>query len=170
MERIEKQIVVVTYRSSLHPEIVTSDENAANYAIAWADERPVAWDVVRSCKSAARGRSSSKYMGCERGDSPSGALSRVRTLRSNSERDDLFGWSARFTMEHYRDKGFRGGFFRQFDGQYDRGAAVLDYTPDTLDEVISRFVEWCGSTFHTASVKIDDKVVRTFEQSRGNRS
>jgi len=159
MERIEKQIVVVTYRSSLFPEFETSSESVAT-DIAWADENPDAWDIVRGSKSAAYGKKSSKYMGCERGDEPRDVISRLRTFRRELERNEFFGWSARFTMEHYRDKGFRGGLFQQFDGQYDRGCAVLDYTPETLDNVVDAFLAWCGTTFNTVAVTVDGKVVR----------
>jgi hypothetical protein len=158
------------YVSSVLPEI---DVTADNYAkvIEWADATPNVWAIVRGNKSAHWGRNSSTYVAYGRGESAEGACHRASvlmayaTLGRASEahgvpESDLFGWSARFTIEHYKDKGFRGGFFQQFDGQYQRGCISLDYTPSTLDLVIDRFVDWCGKMFTTREVWIDKKVVR----------
>jgi hypothetical protein len=44
---------------------------------------------------------------------------------------------------------------------------MLDYTPKTLDEVVQRFYDWCNSgpcRYPTVAIKIDDKVVKTFEK------
>ena len=81
---------------------------------------------------------------------------------------DIFGWRARFTLEHYRCKGFGGGCFQQHDGQYNRSCLNLDYTPDTLDEVIERFLAWCdvGYKFPTASVSVNGKTIRKFKVPR----
>lgn len=58
----------------------------------------------------------------------------------------IWGWRARFTFEHYGHKGFRGGFFQRFDGRYDRDCMSLDYTPETLAQVVRNFMQWASST------------------------
>lgn len=69
-------------------------------------------------------------------------------LKNEIERDDPFwGWRAKFTLKHYGSKGFRGGYFQQFDGKYSRGCADLDYTPATRDEVLDRFLAWCNAGY-----------------------
>lgn len=75
-------------------------------------------------------------------------------------REPLWQWRAKFTLAHASDKGFKGGFFQLFDGKYDRSCLNLDYTPETKDEVIERFLEWCDPYYVKHSVKIDKKVVR----------
>ena len=45
-----------------------------------------------------------------------------------------------------KDKGFTGGFFQRFDGRYDRDCMTLDYTPETLAQVVRNFMQWAGTT------------------------
>jgi hypothetical protein len=163
--------------SSVYPDIDVTD---AGYVpvIEWADATPNAWDVVRENRSAPWGRKSSEYMGCGHGESAEDVcyraghfmnyvtLGRASKLHGKSG-DDFFGWRARFTLTHYKDKGFRGGFFQQWDGEYTRGCHDLDYTPKTLDEVINRFVEHCRfdrPDFVTREVWINKKPVRVYTE------
>lgn len=167
MQRTET-VQRVLYYSAVHPELVTDDPHLGK-VIEWADANPVVWKIVRNNKSKVFGKSSSEYMGSSRGDAPDAVLCRASHFRQQiephfdppaSQKPATFWmWRAKFTLEHYEDKGFRGGFFHQWDGTYDRGCANLDYTPKTLDEVIGRFVEWCGSTFETVEVRVDKKPV-----------
>jgi hypothetical protein len=177
MKTTETTHVVVTYTSEICPEVFSTNP-ADGEIIAWGDAHPVAWKIVTGTRSKPFGKNASTYMGCQRGDLPGSALSRLRTFRSELEcsgcnkffsspqTPPTLTWRARFTMDHYKDKGFRGGFFQQFDGTYNRGCAYLDYTPVTLDEVVARFVAWCGLPFPTCAVKIDGKVIRTYDVPR----
>jgi hypothetical protein len=162
---------VTRYISDVVPEVVGDCEVDAE-VIAWADANPVVWKIVMGTRSKVFGKNSSTYMGFERGDSPTAVLARVSYLKdvtsapdTTSLHENIFAWRARFTIEHYTDKGFKGGFFQQFDGTYDRGSMCLDYTPKLLDEVVKHFLEWCdvGYKFPTASVKLDKAVIRTFK-------
>lgn len=163
------------YVSEVHPEIDVTD---ACYVpiIEWADATPNAWAVVRERKSAPWGRDSCTYIACGRSDRPedvcyrAGQLMNYATLgRASAEHglppDDFFGWRARFTLAHYRDRGFRGGYFQQYDGKYTRGGHDLDYTPATLDEVVNRFVEHCQLVrpdLSTREVWVNKKPVRVY--------
>jgi hypothetical protein len=175
---------ITTYVSDVVPEVVGVGDVAAS-TIAWADANPVVWKIVTGTRSKAFGNNSSTYAGYERGDSPTAVLARASYLKDvTSETDttelhetlgtlqrrrvvpNIFVWRVRFTIEHYNDKGFKGGLFQQFDGTYDRGSMYLDYTPKTLDTVVNHFLEWCNtgpSRFPTAAVKLDTKVIKTFK-------
>ena len=148
------------YASEAHPEIETESKELGD-VIAWADAHPTAWKIVTGTRSAPFGRESSTYMGFQRGPSPQAALARVTTLMKQAKAvdgssDSIFSWRARFTLEHYGDNGFKGGFFVQHDGQYERGSLDLDFTPETLDEVVQRYVSWCGGHFDIKEVLIKD--------------
>jgi hypothetical protein len=172
MKRSSTTVERVVFRSDLRPEISTSSEELAK-AIAWADANPAAWAVVLQTRSAAFGKNSSTYIGCARGDGVGPAVDRVAHFAFECQRDDedFWRWRARFTLAHYHDKGFKGGFFRQWDGQYSRGCCYLDYTPATLEEVIDRFVLWCGDRFLTREVRVDDeKAVRVFTQEEAEKN
>jgi hypothetical protein len=171
LKRTEETQVLVWFSSEIHPEIRTRREDLAE-VIEWADANPKVWRIVRENKSKAFGQKSSMYLGYQRGPSPSAALDRatrfgeiVKLERSGSV--SIFTWSARFTLENYGAKGFKSGFFRQFDGTHDRGCCYLDYTPETLNIVIDRFLQWCGNTFETQEVRVDGKTVRTVTRNRG---
>jgi hypothetical protein len=164
VKTLKEQITITRYVSDVDPALVSESPIIAE-TIEWADANPVVWKIVRGTRSAPFGKNASTYLGSGRGDSPSSAIYRAGHLRAESLRKDFWGWRARFALEHYGDKGFRGGFFQQFDGQYNRGCCDLDYTPDTLDEVIAQFVEWCGPLFETREVRIDGKSVRVFRRS-----
>lgn len=164
MKTHEHVVKSIVYSSDVVPEIVGAGEYDAE-VIAWADAKPVVWKIVMGTRSKPWGKNASTYMGFERGDSPRGALARAGHMRCALQEPGIWGWRARFTIEHYTDKGFKGGFFQQFDGTYDRGSMYLDYTPKTLDTVINHFIEWCdvGYKFPTAAIKLDKKIIKTFK-------
>jgi hypothetical protein len=60
---------------------------------------------------------------------------------SPGEEFDIWHGSAKFTLQHYTDKGFKGGHFQAF-GQRINRCNILDYTPETLPEVVQRFLAW----------------------------
>lgn len=155
------------YVSDVDPTIRTLEEPYGKI-IALADAQPIVYDIARQTKSKAWGKKANRHGGDGSSDAIEYMLHRAGTIlryasarfgRTPRAADDFFVWSARFTIEHYKDKGFRGGFFQQHDGTYSRGCTTLDYTPATLEEVIERFLKWCGSTFVTHAVTLDDKVV-----------
>jgi hypothetical protein len=150
----------IVYSSSVLPKVRTTNEELSR-TIAWADGLKVVWKIVSSSRSAPFGKNASTYLGFERGDSPAAVLARAHTMRELFILpDSIFAWRARFTITRYEDKGFRGGYFQQWDGAYYRGCLYLDYTPETREEVIDRFVFWCGGTFETRAVMIDNKLAR----------
>jgi hypothetical protein len=157
---------ILYYRSSVVD--VETESIAMVPFIEWADANPIAWKIVMDSKSKAFGINSTNGGN----SSSSGVLPRLEFLKCESERADPFwGWRARFTLEHYMEKGFKSGFFQQWDGTYHRGCSSLDYTPATLDEVVSRFLAWCdigwrqdGYHFHfpTVEVRLNKKTIRTY--------
>jgi len=158
------------YSSDVCPDVVTRDEREAEL-IRWADSFcPIVWKIITTNKSKAFGKDSSFYLGGRHTQMSSATiLDHLKAFKGELERKqedvsypiDFYTWKAHFTLEHFNDKGFTGGFFKQWDGTYDRGCSVLDYTPATLPEVIQRFIQWCGNSFETRAVKVDDKVVWT---------
>jgi hypothetical protein len=173
MKSAERIIRVTDYTSEVLP-FVTTTNPALAAVIEWADANPVVWRIVTSTRSKSFGKNSSVYMGCSRGSEPGQILDRVATFKHEVQRvappgqtygNEFWRWRANFTLEHYDDKGFKGGFFQQYDGGYDRGCCYLDYTPKTLEAVIDRFVAWCAGaaavSWHpTVEVRIDGKCVR----------
>jgi hypothetical protein len=83
-----------------------------------------------------------------------------RYLNPNS----IFPWRARFTLDHYRDKGFRGGFFQQWDASFPRSCLTLDYTKDTLEEVIDRFCGWMDPYYRSVRVTLNGEAIHTLEE------
>jgi hypothetical protein len=155
---------------------IQTDNERLTEVIEWADKNPIVWKIITETRSKAFGRNSCFYFGCDQKSMESGAiLSRAAHLKNELERprvydgrqapiDDFHLWKVKFTLEHYKDKGFRGGFFQQIDPQnYSRGCSYIDYTPATLSEVIDRFRAWCdvGYKFETREIQIDKKVVWT---------
>jgi tRNA/tmRNA/rRNA uracil-C5-methylase (TrmA/RlmC/RlmD family) len=84
------------------------------------------------------------------------------------DRDSIFVWRAKFTLEHYQDKKFTGGFFQQHDAKYPRSCLTLDYTPETFSEVLDRFCAWMDRAYDTDHVTINKMTVRTFPERRLN--
>ena len=68
--------------------------------------------------------------------------------------NDFFTKKAKFTLAHYNDKGFTGGFFQQWDDKYPRNCSTMDYTPETLSEVIEEFKAWMSKYFNTRKITI----------------
>ncbi len=165
MKRIEKLIPLVVFASDVMPKVTTESERDAT-VIEWGDANPVAWKIVTQHKSKAFGKNATIHMGWSRGaDHPAAIIDRLGTFMRDATNEPaarLHHWRARFTLEHYADKGFKGGYFEQFDGATVRGCLDLDYTPETRDEVIERFLAWCDTTmrFPTREVRIDGKVIR----------
>lgn len=168
MKSTSQAVTVVTYTSEVRPDVTSTNESDAD-TIAWADANPVAWKIVTSHKSAPYGKKSCFYIGWAQGsDSNAAVLCRIGMLlqEGRERRDSIWGWRARFTLKHYEDKQFKGGFFQQFDGEYDRGCMSLDYTPATREEVIDKFVEWCAQgpcRYATREIRIDGKCVRRYD-------
>lgn len=175
MKSIEVVRREIVHTSEVMPSVSGSSAYDAE-VIAWADAHPVVWKIVTANKSAPFGKKSCTYMGCIQGrDDPVSVLDRVATFKYELERyqgqecpAEFFSWRAQFTLDHYGKKGFRGGFFRQYDERYSRGCASLDYTPDTRETVIDRFLQWCGSSYETYHVTIDDVVVRRVREGHGS--
>ena len=151
------------YSSEAVTDVSTTDE-ALRDVIVWADADPIVWKIVMGTKSGPFGRNASTYVGYARGTSPESVLLRAEAFKRALEGPrGFFRWRATFTLAHYREKGFRSGFFRQHDtAGLSRGCCVLDYTPETREEVIDWFLGWCGAIakFETKDVTIDEKVVR----------
>lgn len=155
------------YRSSKRPDVVT-DERALADTIAWADHHPHAWDIVSHTRSKAFGLGSCVYIGwAQRSMAPEAILERLshfHRLATGTEphlsANHIQCWTARHTFEHYRDKGFTGGFFQQHDERHPRLCMTLDYTPVTREEVIDRFLLWCGNLHYTDRITVDRVTVR----------
>jgi hypothetical protein len=158
----------VVTRTTVYSSEVAADVSTTNEAlrdvIVWADAHPVVWKIVMGTKSGPFGRNGYTYLGYARGTSPESALLRAEALkRALEEAPSFFRWRVEFTLAHYGEKGFRSGYFRQHDtANISRGCCVLYYTPETVDDVIDRFLGWCEESykFSTKHVTIDDKVVR----------
>lgn len=162
-EKIERYTL---YTSDVVPGVATTDEGLAE-VIAWADANPKVWRIVRENKSKLFGRNGNHYHGCERGEGADRVLDRAAHFRWELKKDTVpfFQWRARFTLEYYGEKGFKTGFFQQFDGTYDRNCTYLDYVPGTLEEVINQFAAWCDTgpcRYSTVAIKLDGKVVRKY--------
>jgi hypothetical protein len=150
-----KTQTITKYRSEVLPEVATEDPELGR-VIAWADENPQVWSAVTKNKSKAFGRNSCEHIGwAQKCDAPEAILERARRLCGTAWPDvhadflahggpSIFSWRGRFTVAHYKDKGFTGGFFQKFDGAFDRDCMSLDYTPATLPQVLRNFMEWAG--------------------------
>jgi len=169
--KIQKQTIIQrTFISEVKPEIYTTCSEFEK-VIKWADENPVVWDIVTSKRSKAFGRGSCVYIGSAQNNMTSDAiLERCRYFKELTDRkssyytdDSIFIWRARFTLKHYKEKGFRGGFFQQHDAQYPRNCLTLDYTPETLEKVLDKFCEWIDHTYEKQRITIDGKTVRVFK-------
>jgi len=170
MKTATHTVTITTYTSEVLPSVASQSTNARDL-ITWADAHPVVWKIVTSTRSKAFGRKSSRYIGWAQGsNAPEAILERVRTfwyeLEAPKHVRALAQWSARFTFDHYDDKGFKGGFFQQFDGSYPRNCMTLDYTPKTRDAVIDQFITWCDHSacrYETREIWIDKRCVRKLQ-------
>ena len=167
----EHTIVQKIFISEVRPEIYTTYPEFEK-VIQWADNNPIVWDIVTKKRSKAFGLGSCVYIGWAQNNmAPDAILERVRHFKELIDRkspyytdNSIFIWRARFTLEHYKEKGFRGGFFQQHDSQYLRSCLTLDYTPETLELVLDKFCEWIDQSYDTRRITIDGKTVRVFEQ------
>lgn len=162
------------WRSDLRPDITTGEHELAR-VIAWADEHPHVWDIVTQTKSKAFGRGSCEYIGwAQQGNAPEAVLERARHLHDlvtgrepHLGPEHIMVWRAKFTFEHYRDADFTGGFFQQHDTAHARHCLTLDYTPETREEIIDRFLRWCGDSYNTARVTLDGDTMREIGDRHG---
>lgn len=162
----------VSYRVSQSEilEDIQTTAPALARVIAWADAHPVVWRIVTGHRSKAFGRNSCEYIGWAQGSMAHEAtLERARHFMELVEHpgrwghaNSIFTWRAKFTFEHYQEKGFTGGFFQQHDARYPRSCLTLDYTPATFEEVLERFCQWMDRYYETAKVTVDGRTVRTF--------
>jgi hypothetical protein len=161
--RTSRTVEVFTYVSTVEPGLQTEDESLAK-ALEWADANPVAYRIVTQKKSVVFGRDSSEYMGIHRdGNDHDSVLRRINHLRLETLKEGIFGWRARFTMEHYLKRGgVRGDLFRLWDGEYHRSCLFLDYTGATIETVIDQFVAWCDPSYKKVEVHVGDRVGRRF--------
>lgn len=164
-EHIQSSLTI--YRSEVRPDVSTDCPKAAE-AIRWADANPRVWKIITTTKSNAFGRGSCVYIGwAQKSLAPEALLERlehfyrlVTGTEPHLSAEHIMCWRARFTFEHFRYADFNGGFFQQHDLKYPRHCLTLDYTPGTLEEVIDRFIAWCGRNYQTTRVTVDGKVVR----------
>jgi hypothetical protein len=160
--RIEKEIIKRTkYTSDTHPEITSTNDRDAE-VIRYLDNNPVVYEIVTKTRSKVFGKNSCDYIGWAQGNNSIPAiLERIRHFKSRIDNNNgIFDWRARFTLEHYRDKGFTGGLFQQWDAKYPRDCMTLDYTPETLEEVVKMFVAWMSSFYDTQRITIDGKEIK----------
>ena len=128
---------------------------ASARAVRWADRNPVAWEIVTTERSRAMGLGAPEYEESARLSTGSEeVLARVvrlheLVLEARKRPNSLYAWRATFAMEHFHDPGFTGAMFAQCAGRKERFHLLLDYTPQTLVEVITRFAAW---TYHGSPV------------------
>jgi len=169
MRTLTETTTNTVYQSELLPEIRTLNPSLAR-AIAWADDHPVVWRIVTGRRSKAFGLGSCEYIGwAQRSKKPEAILERARHIHELGEGkppyhdpNSIFVWRARFTIEHYQDRRFTGGFFQQHDANYPRSCLTLDYTPETFEEVLDRFCAWMDRAYDTDRVTVNGRVVRAF--------
>ncbi len=168
--KIYQQIhVQKVFISEKRPDVCTACPDFEP-VIQWADDNPVVWHIITARRSKAFGRGSCVYIGwAQKSMAPDAILERVRHFKElvdgNSpwhNADAIFRWRAQFTLAHYQENGFGGGFFQQHDAQYPRSCLTLDYTPETLEVVLDRFCAWMSRSYATQSVTLDRKTVRRF--------
>ena len=149
------------YQSEIHPEITGTGERARR-AIEFLDAHPVALDIVTGERSKAYGIGSCVYIGwAARSDASRAVIERLARFadevtgkQPRSHAGTIFNYKARFTLEHFNDEGFLGGFFQCHD-KFPRGCMTLDFTKETLPDVVKRFYDWAGNS-DTTRVTIDD--------------
>lgn len=172
MKTTKEYITRTWYKSELYPEIESCDSSDKEI-IEWLDKNPVAYLIVKGTKSKAFGRKSCVYIGWAQNNNSVGAvIEKLRTLKGESEGirfsppGTIFQYRAQFTLKHYTDKGFTGGFFQQWDREYPRDCLTLDYTPELLDEVIAEFEKWISNSYATKkiTVTINKKIVKEIQR------
>ena len=169
MKTTKEHITRTWYKSESYPEIESCDSSDKEI-IEWLDENPVAYLIVRGTKSKAFGRKSCVYIGWAQNNNSVGTIiEKLRTLKGESEGirfsppGTIFQYRAQLTLKHYKDKGFTGGFFQQWDENYQRDCLTLDHTLKLLNEVIAEFEKWISNFYATKKITIDGKVVREWK-------
>jgi len=174
MKAVTETITNIVYQSEFLPVVRSINPSFAR-TIAWADDHPVVWRIVTGRKSKAFGLGSCEHIGwAQKSMDPDAILERVRHMHELAEGkspydspDSIFVWRARFTLDHYQDKGFTGGFFQQHDAKYPRSCLTLDYTPQTFEEVLDLFCTWMDRCYDTRRVTLNGQTVRTFPGKEG---
>jgi hypothetical protein len=146
------------YISEVMPQVRTGRPREGAVLNA-ADRQPVLYRIVTSRRSRAWGI---RGHYAERGVTDAAAvLGRLSTLLDATGRTDILGESARFTTEHYDAAGFTGGEFT-LHGKHPLCTLVLDYTPQTVNEVIESFLRWAGATpgMPASTVRLNGVIAR----------
>lgn len=173
MKTIEEIVTHRIHQSEILADVRTTEPSLAR-VIAWADDHPTVWRIVTGHRSKAFGLGSCIYIGwAQRSMEASAVLERARHLMELIEEpgrwghaNSIFTWRAKFTLDHYGDKGFTGGFFRQHDANYPRSCLTLDYTPETFEEVVDKFCQWMDRYYDTVRVTVDKRTARVFQDGR----
>ena len=168
MKTHAQTLYLTRFQSTVLPAVETTNPRLAE-AIAWADRHPPVWDTVTRKRSKAFGLDSCVYIGWAQGSKrPEAVLERVRQFHDLVMRPGKWGpanamvtWRARFTFDHYQDKGFTGGFFQQHDARFPRSCLTLDYTPATFEQVLEKFRQWMDPYYDTVCITLDDRPVWT---------
>lgn len=161
------------YQSEELPNIQTTNPQLGK-VIAWADRHSFAWQIVCGRRSKAFGLGACTYIGWAQNSLEAAAvLERVRHLHEMANGgseghlpDSIWRWRAKFTLEHFAANGFTGGFFQQHDAKYPRSCLTLDYTPETLEQVLDTFCRWIDRYHDTARITVDGHTVRDFPEGR----
>ena len=157
------------YQSEVLEHIKTSHHGFAP-VIKWADAHPVVWRIVTGHRSKAFGLGSCEYIGwAQRSMEQDAILERAQHMFELVEckqpyytLDSIFVWRAKFTIEHFQDKRFTGGFFQQHDAKFPRSCLSLDYTPETFQEVLDKFCAWMDKCYDSDHITVNGQIVRTF--------
>lgn len=170
MQVSQEKVIIRTYASESHPEVFSNDDRDREI-IEWLDKNPIAFNIVTGTRSRAFGRNSCVYIGwAQRNNSVGAILQKLTRLKAEIEGRRCFSegtvmagtiwdYRAQFTFRHYRDKGFQGGLFRQWIGEYSTDCLTLDYTPKLLDEVVKKFIGWCRAGGERITIQKGKKVV-----------
>ena len=164
METIKETVEITEYRSTAYPQIRSSNSRDVE-AIEFIDANPDVIEIVTGNKSSAFGAGSCVFIGWAlHNNSREAILEKVKTILRNISGEfagayvgTIWNWRAHFTLEHYTDEGFTGGFFQAHD-RFARGCMSLDYTPETLPEVVKRFYDWSGNS-NTQKITIDGEEI-----------
>lgn len=173
MRTIAKTVIHRVHQSDILADICTTEPSLAR-VIAWADGHPAVWRIVTGRRSRAFGIGSCVYIGWAQGSmAPEAILERARHFMELIENpgcwthgNAIFTWRAKFTLDHYQEKGFTGGFFQQHDANYPRSCLTLDYTPETFEVVLDKFCQWMDRSYDTARVTVDNRTVRVFKDGK----
>ena len=164
MKSVQRIVKTTMYVSEMSPDLETSNKQLGQ-VLAWADDNPSAYEVVTTGKSRAFGRGAARHIGwAQKSDSVEAIIERLNTLHSALAITERPGqafcrWQANFALERVNEVGFTGGLFQQHslwsDGKvYARDCKYVDYTPETLEDALDRFMVWMSNTFRKETVRI----------------